>query len=66
MGGRAHGASDVSEITIAFGMPPERPTPHVAANWNMTPTDPLPIVRYDAFLIVRQRLVSPREREHGV
>ncbi len=28
-------------------MPPERPTPHFAASWNVAPTDPLPIVRYD-------------------
>jgi hypothetical protein len=41
MGGRARLASDVSEITIAFGMPPERPMPHCAASWNMAPTDPL-------------------------
>jgi putative SOS response-associated peptidase YedK len=47
MGGRARLSSDVSEITIAFGIPPERPTPHFAASWNVAPTDPLPIVRYD-------------------
>ena len=47
MGGRARLSSDVSEITSAFGMPPERPTPHCAASWNVAPTDPLPIVRYD-------------------
>ena len=41
-------SSDVSEITSACGMPPERPTPHVAASWNVAPTAPLPIVRYDA------------------
>ena len=29
MCGRARLSSDVSEIKIAFGMPPERPTPHV-------------------------------------
>ena len=48
MCGRARLSSDVSEIKIAFGIPPERPTPHVAASWNVVPTDPLPIVRYDA------------------
>ena len=48
MGGRARLSSDVSEITSAFGMPPERPTPNCAASWNVAPTDPLPIVRYDA------------------
>ena len=48
MCGRARLSSDVSEIKIAFGMPPERPTPNFAASWNVAPTDPLPIVRYDA------------------
>ena len=41
-------SSDVSEIKIAFRIPPERPTPNFAASWNVAPTDPLPIVRYDA------------------
>jgi len=48
MCGRARLASDVSEIKIAFGIPPERPMPNFAASWNVAPTDPLPIVRYDA------------------
>jgi hypothetical protein len=48
MCGRARLSSDVSAITSAFGIPPERPTPHVAASWNVAPTDPLPIVRYEA------------------
>jgi hypothetical protein len=30
-------------------MLPAGPTPHGAASGNGTPTDPLPIVRYDAF-----------------
>ena len=47
MGGRARLSSDVSEITIAFGLPHERPTPHCAASWNVAPADPLPIVRDD-------------------
>ena len=29
-------------------MPPERPTPHCAASWYVAPTDPLPIVCYEA------------------
>jgi putative SOS response-associated peptidase YedK len=41
-------ASDVSEIKIAFGIPPARPTPNFAASWNVAPTDPLPVVRYGA------------------
>ena len=48
MCGRARLSSDVSEIKIAFGIPPERPMPNFAASWNVAPTDPLPIVRYDA------------------
>jgi putative SOS response-associated peptidase YedK len=48
MCGRARLSSDVSEITIAFRIPPERPTPNFAASWNVAPTDPLPVVRYDA------------------
>jgi putative SOS response-associated peptidase YedK len=47
MCGRARLSSDVSEITIAFGLPPERPTPNVATSWNVAPTDPLPIVCYE-------------------
>jgi hypothetical protein len=67
MGGRARLASDVSAITIACGMPPERPTPNVAANWNMTPTDPLPIVRDDAFFErTAVPCVTTSKREHGV
>src|SRR5262245_7801041 len=46
--GRARLASDVSAITSACGMPPERPLPHGAASWNVAPTDPLPSVREDA------------------
>jgi hypothetical protein len=46
--GCARLTSDVSAITSACGMLSERPTPHVAANCNVAPTAPLPIVRYDA------------------
>jgi putative SOS response-associated peptidase YedK len=48
MCGRARLSSDVSEIKLVFGIPPERPTPNIAPSWNVAPTDPLPIVRYDA------------------
>src|SRR5690349_24835596 len=48
MCGRARLSSDVSEIKIAFRIPPERPAPNFAASWNVAPTDPLPVVRYDA------------------
>src|SRR5439155_16181056 len=48
MCGRARLSSDVSEIKIAFGIPPERPTPNFAPSWNLAPTDPAPVVHYDA------------------
>jgi len=48
MCGRARLSSDVSEIKIAFRIPPERPMPNIAPSWNVAPTDPLPVVRYDA------------------
>jgi putative SOS response-associated peptidase YedK len=48
MCGRARLSSDVSEIKLVFGIPPERPTPNIAPSWNVAPTDPLPVVRYDA------------------
>jgi putative SOS response-associated peptidase YedK len=49
MCGRARLSSDVSEIKIAFGIPPdERLAPNFGASWNVAPTDPLPIVRFDA------------------
>ena len=47
MCGRARLSSDVSEIKLVFGIPPERPTPNIAPSWNVAPTDPLPVVRYD-------------------
>jgi hypothetical protein len=33
---------------LAFGIPPEWPTPNIAPSWNVAPTDPLPVVHYDA------------------
>ena len=47
MCGRARLSSDVSEIKLAFSIPPERPTPNIPANWNAAPTEDLPIIRYD-------------------
>jgi len=47
MCGRARLSSDVSEIKLAFRIPPERPTLNIAPSWNAAPTDPLPVVRYD-------------------
>jgi putative SOS response-associated peptidase YedK len=48
MCGRARLSSDVSEIKLVFSIPPERPAPNFAASWNVAPTDPLPVVRYNA------------------
>ena len=48
MCGRARLSSDVSEIKLAFRIPPERPTPNFPPSWNVAPTDPLPVVRFDA------------------
>jgi putative SOS response-associated peptidase YedK len=47
MCGRAHLSSDVSEIKLVFSIPPHRPTPNFPPSWNVAPTDPLPVVRYD-------------------
>jgi putative SOS response-associated peptidase YedK len=48
MCGRAKLETEVSEINIAFRIPPEYPTPNFDPSWNVAPTDNLPIVRYDA------------------
>jgi putative SOS response-associated peptidase YedK len=47
MCGRAKLETDVSEIKIAFRIPPEYPMPNFPPSWNVAPTDNLPIVRYD-------------------
>src|SRR6476469_433994 len=47
MCGRAKLETDVSEIKIAFRVPPDYPTPNFPPSWNVAPTDNLPIVRYD-------------------
>src|SRR5205823_12956523 len=47
MCGRAKLETDVSEIKIAFRIPPEYPVPNFPPSWNVAPTDNLPIVRYD-------------------
>jgi putative SOS response-associated peptidase YedK len=48
MCGRVRLSSDVSEIRLAFRVPPGRTMPNIAPSWNVAPTDPLPIMRYDA------------------
>ena len=48
MCGRAKLSTDFSEIKIAFRIPPEHPTPNFGPSWNIAPTDPMPVVRYDA------------------
>src|SRR5881392_2472115 len=48
MCGRAKLETDVSEIKIAFRIPPEYPRPNFPPSWNVAPTDNLPIIRYDA------------------
>ena len=48
MCGRVRLSSDVSEIKLVFSIPPHRPTPNFPPSWNAAPTDPLPVVRFDA------------------
>jgi putative SOS response-associated peptidase YedK len=48
MCGRVRLSSDVSEIKLAFSIPPHRPAPNFPPSWNVAPTDSLPVVRFDA------------------
>jgi putative SOS response-associated peptidase YedK len=47
MCGRVRLSSDVSEIKLIFSIPLHRPMPNFPPSWNATPTDLLPVVRYD-------------------
>jgi putative SOS response-associated peptidase YedK len=40
-------SSEVSQIKLVFGIPPDRPIPNFPPSWNVAPTDTLPVVRYD-------------------
>jgi putative SOS response-associated peptidase YedK len=42
MCGRVRLCSDVSEIRLAFSIPPERPAPNFPPSWNVAPTGSLP------------------------
>jgi len=53
MCGRARLSSDVSEIKVAFRIPPERPTPNIAPSWNVAPTPGI-------FLVSRARARAER------
>jgi putative SOS response-associated peptidase YedK len=48
MCGRVRLSSDVSEIKLVSGIPPERSAPNFPPAWNGAPTDQLPIVRFNA------------------
>lgn len=48
MCGRVRLSSDVSEIKLVFSTSPHRPPPNIVQSWNVAPTDPLPVVRYDS------------------
>jgi putative SOS response-associated peptidase YedK len=47
MCGRVKLEGDLSELKVAFRIPPDYPIPNYAPSWNIAPTDSLPIVRYD-------------------
>ena len=71
MCGRARLSTDFSQIKIAFRIPPERPTPNFAPTYNLAPTDPIPIIRYDSeagerVLDVARWWLVPWFRQRGI
>jgi hypothetical protein len=44
----AHRPARRQRDQLVFRIPPDRSTPNIAPSWNVAPTDPLPVVRYDA------------------
>jgi len=47
MCGRARLSTGLSEIKLVSNLPPDQPVPNFAPTYNLAPTDPIPIVRYD-------------------
>ena len=47
MCGRVKLEGEFSQLKIKFNIPPDYPAPNYAPSWNVTPTDSLPIVRYN-------------------
>jgi putative SOS response-associated peptidase YedK len=55
---RARLSTDFSEIKLVFNLPPEQPVPNFAPTYNLAPTDPIPIVRYDSGAASRNLAVA--------
>lgn len=47
MCGRVRLSSEVEKLIEVFAIPSSHPAPNIAASWNVAPTDPLPVVRYN-------------------
>ena len=58
MCGRARLSTDFSEIRLVFNLPPDRPLPNFQPTYNLAPTDPIPLVRYDAGAGNRELVVA--------
>ena len=46
MCGRVRISTDITQLTIGFEIPSDRPLPNFAPTWNGAPTDNLPVVRF--------------------